>query len=443
MPPGSPGAGSEEPDVSDADNVPAESDNEYEPAGVNNRNQEEEQEEEQPEEEGQPEEEDETEAEAEASAAEEETNVPLYERPVIHPRDTDAQWYLPYGKRCWSIPASAVEFQDTQFDYITVKDGVELGVLLPAKSLPPWDRVGLTPRSMIKLSGTTANGETKKGLYTAIHVENAEPTTNDQSLLRPVHKPVCLKGLEQWKNTLSDQEKKYYHEILVYQPPDEPLNPGEMVGWVKLATKDMPTSALVTKVPKARNFADGRQNNAIASEKDSKRENGGKQAYLPFRQHAEEDEKQEDADVYSATLNGSKKRTRYHQYQKRDDASSDEDAEVRQEEEEDDDCAETNDMRVQEYQHEKETEDNDNQRRQDPEEEEEFVEEEDDDDDAELQQHRKSYRATVVVAPSHQQIPNSNIAQAEQTTTNVTVPASYFAKLVNFYYAHNSQSDAQ
>tara|TARA_R110002050_G_scaffold4710_3_gene22423 strand:- start:2137 stop:3543 length:1407 start_codon:yes stop_codon:yes gene_type:complete len=340
--------------------------------------------------------------------------------PVRNPRDRAREWKLPYGKRCWKIPPDAVEFQDDDFDYLLAEDGAALGHLLPAKSLPPWQQAGIMPRSIVKLRGTTANGERKQGLYTAIRVQNTPAPTDDDDLLRPIHKPVCTKAIEQWKKDLSKEDLERYALVMNYAPPEEPLNPGEMVGWTKIAPKDMPASALIAKVPTRRNFADGRHNGESngASKKGS-----SKQAQLPFRQHAEQngaaDEEDDDDEPLSkrssseAFQNGngshapSKKRARYSRVNQDDESSDDEEVRgpANAKEDEDEDYLG------------------------DEEEEEDYpppaappVDKHDDEAFAEEETEDEEDVAAAADAPNQH---------------NVTIPAAYFAKLVNHYYAHN------
>lgn len=341
--------------------------------------------------------------------------------PVRNPRDRARAWKLPYGKRCWKIPPDAVEFQDDDFDYLVVDDGAELGHLLPAKSLPPWQQAGIMPRSVVKLRGTTANGERKQGLYTAIRVQNTTAPTDDDDLLRPIHKPVCTKAIEQWRKDLSKEDLEKYAVVMNYAPPEEPLNPGEMVGWTKIAPKDMPTSALIAKVPTKRNFADGRHNGGSngASKK------GQKQAQLPFRQHAEQngdaDEEDEDDEPLSkrssseAFQNGNgshappNKRGRYSRVNQQDESSDDEGVQRPDDAEEEED-----------YLGDEEEEEDPPPAAPGDKDDDAFAEEESGDEDDVAP--RANGAAPAAAAPGQH---------------NVTIPAAYFAKLVNHYYAHN------
>ena len=168
------------------------------------------------------------------------------------------------------MPSDSIHYQEEDFEPLEVQTGKDLGNLVPAKGLGTWRAKGLSPKNVLLLRATTVTGETVTGMYTVITVAE-DDDSDDYRLLRPIHKSVAVPILEKWKAEWTDKEKETRKVLGAYAPPDGPIKPNSLVGWVDLKGSGTKVrSALVPRETQPRKFKDDRnqKNNKHAHDDD-------------------------------------------------------------------------------------------------------------------------------------------------------------------------------
>lgn len=161
-----------------------------------------------------------------------------------------------YQKHYYKVPPSCVL---AEFGKSTpVGNGLDMSRIYDCKSFSEWVKAGVKARHAVLIEADVGGGQLQRGLYITFCVKNVE--SDDNVILRPLHKTIAQKFYDQWKKDAESappEKTAKFSKLLEEKPPDLKQISPVSCHWEEVTKEDEPHTLFERKKPEKQEKGEG------------------------------------------------------------------------------------------------------------------------------------------------------------------------------------------